>query len=54
MSVSTQANWIAVDWGTSNLRAWAMHDDRPIAAASTDDGMGSLDKSEFEPVLSAA
>ncbi|MGI9389464.1 MAG: 2-dehydro-3-deoxygalactonokinase, partial [Boseongicola sp.] len=41
-------------WGTSNLRAWAMHDDRPIAAASTDDGMGSLDKSEFEPVLSAA
>lgn len=53
MSDTTQANWIAVDWGTSNLRAWAMNDDRPTAEASTDEGMGSLKKSEFEPVLSA-
>jgi len=51
MSDATQANWIAVDWGTSNLRAWAMDRDRPVAEAATDDGMGSLEKSEFEPAL---
>jgi 2-keto-3-deoxy-galactonokinase len=24
---STYADWIAVDWGTTHLRAWAMADD---------------------------
>jgi len=48
---ATYADWIAVDWGTSNLRAWAMKDDAPIAEATSDKGMGSLEKSEFEPAL---
>ena len=48
---TTYADWIAVDWGTSNLRAWAMKDDQPIAEATSDNGMGSLTKPEFEPAL---
>ena len=44
-------NWIAVDWGTSNLRAWAMGPDGVLASGSSDDGMGKLTKAEFEPAL---
>ncbi|MES2432381.1 MAG: 2-dehydro-3-deoxygalactonokinase [Pseudomonadota bacterium] len=43
--------WIAVDWGTSNLRAWAMGPDGVLASGSSDDGMGKLAKAEFEPAL---
>jgi 2-dehydro-3-deoxygalactonokinase len=44
--------WIAVDWGTSNLRAWAMDGAGTILAeASSDDGMGKLARTEFEPAL---
>ena len=51
MSVVTPA-WIAVDWGTSNLRAWAMGaDGRVLAEASSDDGMGKLSREGFEPAL---
>ena len=48
---STYADWIAVDWGTSNLRAWAMRDDRPLAEAASDKGMGALEPDEFEEAL---
>lgn len=44
-------DWIAVDWGTSNLRAWAMHGAEILAGASSDDGMGKLKRAEFEPAL---
>lgn len=48
------ADWIAVDWGTTHLRAWAMADDgRVLAAASSDAGMGSLTREGFEPALLA-
>ncbi len=44
--------WIAVDWGTSNLRAWAMgSDNRVLDDARSDKGMGSLDRAGFEPAL---
>lgn len=44
--------WIAVDWGTSALRAWAMDGDGAmIAHASSADGMGALAPDEFEPAL---
>lgn len=43
--------WIAVDWGTSNLRAWAMGPDGVLAEASSDDGMGKLSRDGFEPAL---
>ena len=46
-----KTDWIAVDWGTSNLRAWAMGQSSIQAHASSDDGMGSLDRDGFEPAL---
>lgn len=46
--------WIAVDWGTSNLRAWAMGaDGRPLAEATSPAGMGGLSAAGFEPALLA-
>lgn len=45
------ADWIAVDWGTSNLRAWAMRGDVPQAEAAAPRGMGSLAPTEFEGAL---
>src|SRR3954454_4011267 len=45
-------DWIALDWGTSNLRAWGIGaDDRIVAEASSDRGMGKLDRAGFEPAL---
>lgn len=44
-------DWIAVDWGTSNLRAWAMQAGKVIAEACSDQGMGKLAQTEFEPAL---
>lgn len=45
-------DWIAVDWGTSNVRAWAMDaDGQPLAAASSGDGMGGLKPEGFEAAL---
>ena len=44
--------WIAVDWGTSNLRAWAMAaDGRVLAEASSEEGMGKLTREGYEPAL---
>lgn len=44
--------WIAVDWGTSNLRAWAMDAAGKILAhAESDEGMGKLTRTAFEPAL---
>ncbi len=44
-------DWIAVDWGTSNLRVWAMGSEGILAQASSDDGMGRLSRDQFEPAL---
>ena len=44
-------NWIAVDWGTSNLRAWAMGPEGPRAQGESPKGMGSLRPEEFEAAL---
>ncbi|MEL6204472.1 MAG: 2-dehydro-3-deoxygalactonokinase [Pseudomonadota bacterium] len=48
-------DWIAVDWGTSRLRAWAMAgvglDARPKAEVSSEAGMSTLDRAGFEPAL---
>lgn len=50
-SEAAYADWIAVDWGTSNLRAWAMRDGAPIAEVFSDQGMSSLAPEAFEPTL---
>ena len=50
--VSVTPAWIAVDWGSSNLRAWAVNgDDAVIAQASSARGMLGLAADEFEDVL---
>lgn len=46
-----ETDWIAVDWGTSNLRVWAMGEGGVLAHATSDDGMGRLDRNAFEPAL---
>ena len=53
MTASQQMNidWIAVDWGTSNLRAWAMTAGRVVDHASSADGMGKLVRGQFEDAL---
>ncbi|WP_223421743.1 2-dehydro-3-deoxygalactonokinase [Tateyamaria pelophila] len=44
--------WIAVDWGTSHLRAWVMRSDGSvIERRQSTDGMGTLDPTGFEPAL---
>ncbi|MBO6718533.1 MAG: 2-dehydro-3-deoxygalactonokinase [Rhizobiaceae bacterium] len=45
-------DWIAVDWGTSALRAWAIGADGAVLdEARSGDGMGSLDREGYEPAL---
>ncbi|MEM1365887.1 MAG: 2-dehydro-3-deoxygalactonokinase [Pseudomonadota bacterium] len=44
--------WLAVDWGTSNLRVWAMADDGSVLDAMTSDrGMSGLTSDQYEDVL---
>jgi len=44
--------WIAVDWGTTHLRAWAMgRKNEVLDLANSDDGMSKLAPHEFEPAL---
>ena len=48
------ADWIAVDWGTSNLRVWAMASSGTVLAeATSDQGMSQLSRDGFEPALLA-
>lgn len=52
MTVPTKPDWIAVDWGTSNLRVWAMtNDGTELAGVGSDKGMGKLTPDAFEPAL---
>jgi 2-dehydro-3-deoxygalactonokinase len=46
-------DWIAADWGTSNLRVWAMgpRGASPLAHAESGEGMGTLDPAGFEAAL---
>ncbi len=50
--MSKTLTWMAVDWGTSNLRAWAIDvDGAIIASASSEKGMGKLTPAEFPAAL---
>lgn len=44
-------DWIAADWGTSQLRVWAMADGADLAQAHSDQGMSRLSPAEFEAAL---
>ncbi|WP_298260132.1 2-dehydro-3-deoxygalactonokinase [uncultured Litoreibacter sp.] len=48
----TYPDWIAVDWGTSNLRVWAMTAEGDVLAENgSDQGMSSVAPGEFEVTL---
>ncbi|MCL1630319.1 2-dehydro-3-deoxygalactonokinase [Roseibaca sp. V10] len=47
------ADWIALDWGSSHLRAWAMLGDKPMVHATRDTGAGGLARDAFGPALIA-
>lgn len=48
-----QAEWVAVDWGTSNVRAWGLNAKGVIVfARASDQGMGMLDRGAYPRVLS--
>lgn len=51
MTVESKADWIAVDWGTSNLRAYAMQGATVLERKQSDQGMGGLTRDAFETVL---
>ena len=52
--MSGALDWIAVDWGTSRLRAWAMsRDGAALGGVSGDLGMGKLAPEGFAPALQA-
>ena len=45
-------DWIAVDWGTTNVRAWGLTSDGVVSCeASSSKGMGRLKPAEFESAL---
>ena len=46
------ADWVAVDWGTSNLRAWGIDPQGAVAFEKTSPkGMGKLAREEFPAAL---
>jgi len=45
--------WIAVDWGTTNLRVTAMGAEGPLATRTSDQGMARLAQEAFEGALLA-
>lgn len=50
--MSSALDWIAVDWGTSNLRAWGVGSDGTILfERSSPKGMGKLGRDDFAPAL---
>jgi 2-dehydro-3-deoxygalactonokinase len=51
MGTTQTAKWIAVDWGTSNLRVWAMSGSEVLARAQSPQGMSTLTRDQFGPTL---
>ncbi|MEQ1769067.1 MAG: 2-dehydro-3-deoxygalactonokinase [Devosia sp.] len=50
--MSGKVEWIAVDWGTSNLRAWGMDvAGNASFSAESDKGMGKLAREQFPAAL---
>lgn len=46
-----ESNWIAIDWGTTNFRAFLMKNGEVIDEFSNGQGILSLQSHQFEPVL---
>ncbi|MBO9590899.1 2-dehydro-3-deoxygalactonokinase [Devosia sp.] len=55
MTDTSRPDWIAVDWGTSNLRVWAMRGDAaPDLLTDSNRGMSRLKPDQFATVLDEA
>ena len=51
--MASAVEWVAVDWGTSNLRAWGIDSSGEIAfSRSSPDGMSRLTREQYPSVLS--
>jgi 2-dehydro-3-deoxygalactonokinase len=51
--LASAVEWVAVDWGTSNLRAWGIDSSGSIAfSRSSPEGMGRLTREQYPSVLS--
>ena len=44
-------HWVALDWGTSNFRAYLIENNNVIDQVSTQEGMKFVDQKEFENTL---
>ena len=50
--MTAETDFVAVDWGTSRLRAWSVGTGGVVLAhAASDEGMGGLARDGFEPAL---
>lgn len=51
--MNSKTEWVAVDWGTSNVRAWGMAaDGTQTFASQSDRGMGKISRADYPAVLS--
>lgn len=46
-------NWLAVDWGTTNFRAWLMQDANVVAVINDSCGLLQVENGRFEDTLQA-
>jgi 2-dehydro-3-deoxygalactonokinase len=54
MRLAAEPAWIAVDWGTSNLRLWGLDRGGAVLfSAASDQGMGRLDRDGYPAALAA-
>ena len=44
--------WVALDWGTSNFRAYLIDNNNVIDQVSTEEGMKFVDQKEVDKFLS--
>ena len=51
MNYQKLKKWIAIDWGTSNFRAYLMKNDEVLDQISSNDGMKFVKKNDFENIL---
>ena len=52
--MTAEIDWIAADWGTTNLRLWAMSGRKVVERRTSDQGMGVLAPDDFATVLDQA
>jgi 2-dehydro-3-deoxygalactonokinase len=52
LQVSSSTDWVAVDWGTSNVRAWGIAaDGSETFATGSDKGMGKIARADYPEIL---